>query len=152
MLFKFVQELVIDAFGEYNKQLAQRFVEEGSQEDFPICDNKLVNFADDSTVVFGGGATFGKDYQSRREAKKQLSRCASDFLVWFVKYCKDLHLTFSVDKTTCMFFWERWEKPQNIPVKIDCPELGKFHGLELATLHDDPVRLLGIYLDPFSEF
>ena len=81
MLFKFVQELVIDAFGEYNKQLAQRFVEEGSQEDFPICENKLVNFADDSTVVFGGGATFGKDYQSRREAKKQLSRCASDFLV-----------------------------------------------------------------------
>ena len=64
---------------------------------------KLVNFADDSTVVFGSGS-IEKYFLSRREAKKQLSRCASDFLIWFVKYCKDLHLTYSVDKTKCLFF------------------------------------------------
>ena len=148
MLFKLVQELVIDAFAEYNRQLSQRPLEE--VEDV-LCDNKLVNFADDSTVVFGSGC-IEKDFLSRREAKKQLSRCASDFLTWFVKYCKDLHLEYSVDKTKCMFFWEKHERPENLPITIDCLELGEFHGLQLDTLHEDPVRLLGVYLDPFLDF
>jgi len=120
-----------------------------------VCENKLVNFADDSTLVFGGG---GRDDGkmgstiSRRMAKRRLSKCAADFLVWLVGYCKDLHLTFSVGKTACLHFWEKHEVPVNIPVVIDCPELDVFHGKELKTLHEDPVRLLGFYLNPFLNF
>ena len=62
-------------------------------------------------------------------------------------------------KPLVCFFWEVGERPENIPVRIDCPDLGEFHGLELKTLHEDPVRLsydpvrlLGIYLDPFLSF
>ena len=47
----------------------------------------------------------------------------------------------------CLFFWETWERPQNVPVIINCPALGEFHGLKLKTLHPDPVRLLGVYFD-----
>ena len=53
MLCKFIQELVIDAYAEYNRQFCQRPLEE--VEDV-LCDSKLVNFADDSTVVFGSGS------------------------------------------------------------------------------------------------
>ena len=49
LLFKFVQELVIDAFHRYDKELAQRRL---LDESLPFCDKLLVNFADDSTLIF----------------------------------------------------------------------------------------------------
>ena len=89
LLFKFVQELVIDAFHRYQAELEQRVL---MDEDPLVCDKLLVNFADDSTVVFAG------------RSRAELTQCASDFLSWLALDCRDIHLNFSVKKTTCMLF------------------------------------------------
>ena len=78
MLFKFVQELVIDAYKEYLKDLSRRETERfemikgvwtpKENSTTPMCETLLVNFADDSTVMF-----CGRD-------RKELTRCAADFL------------------------------------------------------------------------
>ena len=146
MFYKFVQELIIEAFQTFKRdhQLGEGRVKKvKTDQDFirncqaDKAEWFMNNFADDSTVVLSG---YDRD---------MLCREGSRFLEWLMEYCKDIHVSFAPKKTKCLMFWKKEEADSmvNMKINVQCSWMPK--AVELKTLHEELVRLLGVYFDPF---